>query len=476
MKRNIALLKAWLGLLLCLALVINPYFVSAQSHDVRPNVIAGGGNTSTGSGNLQISGTVGQSAAGTPLSGGDFTQRGGFWHALAGTPASLPAVQLNAIAYTVGEGTSQLLITLSRSGNTGAALSARFATFDAGSLQDCQVATGVASARCDYLTSIRTIRFAAGEPSRVVSVSIIDDSYFEGTETFNISVSDPAGLQSNATVTIIDNESTTGPNPIDLTNFFVRLQYLDSLNREPDVSGFDFWTSQITSCGNVLQCLEVKRINVSASFYLSIEFQETGFLVERLYRAAYGSEIGNSTQGGPHQITVPILRLHEFLSDTQEIGDGVVVKAPGWEAALEANKQAFIAGFVARSRFVTKYPLSMSPAQFVDVLNTNAGSALSQLERDQLVNDLGLGIKTRAQVLRAIAEDPDLFNAEFTRAFVLLQYFGYLRRNPNDAPDSDYSGYDFWLTKLNQFNGNFSDAEMVKAFLHSAEYRRRVGP
>jgi hypothetical protein len=173
---------------------------------------------------------------------------------------------------------------------------------------------------------------------------------------------------------------------------------------------------------------------------------------------------------------VPIVRLHEFLSDTQEIGDGVIVKAPGWEAALEANKQAFIAGFVERSRFVTKYPLSMTPAQFVDGLNTNTGGALSQLERDQLVNDLGLGIKTRAQVLRAIAEDADLFNAEFTRAFVLLQYFGYLRRNPNDAPDSDYSGYDFWLTKLNQFNGNFINAEMVKAFLHSAEYRQRVGP
>jgi hypothetical protein len=279
MKRNTALLEALLGLLLCLALIIEPHLVSAQSHDVRPNVIAGGGNTSTGSGNLQISGTVGQAAAGTPLSGGVFTQSGGFWHALAGTPASLPAVQLNAIAYTVGEGTSQVLITLSRSGNTGAALSARFATFDAGALQDCQAATGVASARCDYLTSIRTVRFAAGETSRVVSVSIIDDSYFEGTETFNIVVSDPAGLQSSATVTIIDNESATGPNPIDLTSFFVRLQYLDSLNREPDASGLDFWTSQITSCGNNPQCLEVRRISVSASFYLSIEFQETGFLV-----------------------------------------------------------------------------------------------------------------------------------------------------------------------------------------------------
>ena len=46
-----------------------------------------------------------------------------------------------------------------------------------------------------------------------------------------------------------------------------------------------------------------------------------------------------------------------------------------------------------------------------------------------------------------------------------MQYFGYLRRNPNDPQDSDYTGYDFWLTKLNQFNGNFVNADMVKAFI-----------
>jgi len=65
---------------------------------------------------------------------------------------------------------------------------------------------------------------------------------------------------------------------------------------------------------------------------------------------------------------------------------------------------------------------------------------------------------------------------EFNRAFVLMQYFGYLRRNPNDAPDSDYSGYQFWLAKLNVFDGNFVNAEMVKAFITSTEYRQRFGP
>ena len=75
-----------------------------------------------------------------------------------------------------------------------------------------------------------------------------------------------------------------------------------------------------------------------------------------------------------------------------------------------------------------------------------------------------------------MAENSIVNAQEFNRAFVLMQYFGYLRRNPNDSPDSDYSGYDFWLTKLNQFNGNFIDAEMVKAFISSTEYRQRFGP
>jgi hypothetical protein len=57
-----------------------------------------------------------------------------------------------------------------------------------------------------------------------------------------------------------------------------------------------------------------------------------------------------------------------------------------------------------------------------------------------------------------------------------MEYFSYLRRNPNDPPDTDHTGYDFWLTKLNQFNGNFADAEMVKAFLISREYRTRFAP
>ena len=125
----------------------------------------------------------------------------------------------------------------------------------------------------------------------------------------------------------------------------------------------------------------------------------------------------------------------------------------------------------------------MTAAQFVDALNANAGNPLSQSERHQLVTDLSTNAKTRAQVLRAVAEDPDLNGAQFNRAFVLMQYSGYLRRNPNDPQDPDYTGYDFWLTKLNNFTQPGDDAlvrvqkaDMVKAFILSAEYRRRFGP
>jgi hypothetical protein len=171
-----------------------------------------------------------------------------------------------------------------------------------------------------------------------------------------------------------------------------------------------------------------------------------------------------------------VVRFNELLSDTQEIGQGVVVGATGWELALENNKQAFALEFVQRARFTTALPPSLTAAQFVDRLNTNAANPLSQMEWDQLVSDLTTSAKTRAQVLRAVAEDQDLNNAEFNRAFVLMQFFGYLRRNPNDPQDTDYTGYDFWLTKLNQFSGNFVNAEMVKAFITSAEYRQRFGP
>ena len=260
-------------------------------------------------------------------------------------------------------------------------------------------------------------------------------------------------------------------NPIDQAQFFVRQHYLDFLNRQPDQSGLDFWTNNINSCGADQNCIAAKRVYTSAAFFFSIEFQQTGYLVERVYKTAYGNFNGRSTFNGVHNLPVPIVKFADFIPDTTQIGSGVTVGAPGWEAALEQNKQNFMAGFVTRQRFVQAYPASMPNSTFVNMLNSNAGSPLSGAEATQLANS---GV-TRAQMLRTIAEHQNLVNSEFNRAFVLMQYFGYLRRDPDGAPDSDHTGYDFWLTKMIQFNGNYQSAEMVKAFITSIEYRRRFG-
>jgi hypothetical protein len=133
---------------------------------------------------------------------------------------------------------------------------------------------------------------------------------------------------------------------------------------------------------------------------------------------------------------------------------------------------------VGRSRFTTAFPASLTADEFVTKLDQNAGGVLSALEKSLLVAVLGstpADLTKRSQVLRSVAEDADMKNREINRAFVLMQYFGYLRRNPNDSPEAglNYAGYKFWLDKLNSFNGDFRGAEMVKAFITSGEYRGR---
>jgi hypothetical protein len=400
-------------------------------------------------------------------------------------------VQFSASSYTVGEGVPHVDLQVARTGDTTGVASVDFTTSDTAGALNCNVISGVASSRCDYEIRIKTMRFAAGETSKTVSVFIIDDMYQEGPETFNVSLSNPSGAflgaQSAATVTITDNDFTNGVNPIDTAGFFVRLHYLDFLNREPDSGGLAFWTNEITLCGANQACIDGKRVNVSAAFYVSIEFQQTGYLVERLYKAAYGDGTGTSTLGGSHQVAVPIVRLLEFLGDTQEIGEGVIIGQPGADQLLENNKQTLIAEFVQRSRFTTAFLTSMTPAQFVDKLFLNAGMTPSATDRTTAINEFsGAGdtsnMVARSKAVRDVAENATLTTNEFNRAFVLMQYYGYLRRNPNDAQDTDYTGYDFWLTKLNSFTQPGDDvlvrvqkAEMVKAFIISSEYRQRFG-
>jgi uncharacterized repeat protein (TIGR01451 family) len=386
---------------------------------------------------------------------------------------SASSVQLNATQYVVNESEGAVDITVTRFGSTTGAVSVGFATSDVAGASPCSAATGNASSRCDYLQMSGTLTFAAGETSKTISIPISDDVFVEGPETLTLILSNSTGATlgppTNAVVKINDNDVAGSANPIDTTDFFVRQHYIDFLNREPDPPGFGFWTNEIDLCGSNAQCIEVKRVNVSAAFFLSIEFQETGYFAYRVYKSGLGNLPG---------LPVPI-RFSDFLKDTQQLGKGVTVGAANWEAQLEANKQAYMAAFVQRSDFIAAFPNSMTAQQFVDNLDQNAGTVLSPSENADLVALLGVApadVARRAQVVRSVADDPDLRSAELNRAFVLMQYFGYLRRNPDDSPDTNFSGYDFWLTKLNSFGGNYITAELVKAFIQSIEYRQRFGP
>lgn len=157
-----------------------------------------------------------------------------------------------------------------------------------------------------------------------------------------------------------------GPNPIDDSSFFVRQHYLDFLDREPDTAGFNFWVNQIESCGADVACREVRRINVSASFFLSIEFQNTGLEAYLTHRAAFGTLTGSVSS------VVPVL-YGTFERDTQALQKDFIFGQPGADAQLEANKVAFFNDFVTRPEFVSKYPSTLTNEQYVDNLLASAG-------------------------------------------------------------------------------------------------------
>src|SRR6185436_8006924 len=174
------------------------------------------------------------------------------------------------------------------------------------------------------------------------------------------------------------------------SDFFVQQQYIDFLNRMPDTSGFNFWLGQISSCGSNQPCIDVARINDSGAFFLSIEFQQTGYLVERMYKAAYGDAPNAISNFGPaHNVVAPIVKYSEFIPDVKQIGNGVIVNVGNWQAQLAANKIAFSQAFVQRSRFTTAYANSLTPTAFVDQLFQKAGVTPTASERSTAINEFG---------------------------------------------------------------------------------------
>lgn len=265
-------------------------------------------------------------------------------------------------------------------------------------------------------------------------------------------------------------------NTIDDSQQYVRQQYLDFLGREPDGPGLGFWTNEITICSDAskrqtneseAQCVARKRVNTSGAFFLSTEFQNTGYFVYRFYKGSFNR--------WP--------KFSELKQDAPTLTKGIVVNNLLDQNAIEQNKVDFANNWVARSDFKTRYD-GLNNQQYVDQLFTNTGVAPTDEERVSLVNGLNGNTETRATVLRKIVDGarlrPDgstdfftnygkaFYQKEYNPAFVLIQYFGYLQRDP------DGGGYDFWLEKLNRL-GNFTDAEMVKSFVLSPEYRSRFG-
>jgi hypothetical protein len=373
----------------------------------------------------------------------------------ASTTGAAPTVQFSTTDYRVTEGAGSVQLTVTRSDGAGA------------STVDFQTIDGTANDRSDYTTALGTVRFAAGETSKSFNVFITDDAYGEGLETFQVQLTGATGASvgtpSAATVTITSNESVNGPNPVkDPTfnaPFFARQHYIDFLNREPDAGGLAFWTNQTTNCGNPdpLVC----RINASAAFFLSIEYQETGFYAIRVQRVAFGRRSDNASR----------MTYRELIASQRFVGEGVVVGQAGYEQLLASNKLAYASAVVARTDFASRFPQTNADS-YVDALFASAGVTPTPTERQEAINaynGAGGGAAGRAAALRSAADAGSLRNAELRAAFVLLEYHGYMRRDPDDV------GYGFWLGKLNQFNGNYVAAEMVKAFITSNEYQQRFG-
>jgi hypothetical protein len=370
--------------------------------------------------------------------------------------------QFAAATATVAESSNTVAIAITRTGDTSGAASVRYETSDV-----------TAQQKGDYTFASGLVQFGPGETSKTVNISLINDVFVEGTETFQVTLSNPSGSfvignPSPEIITITDDDLVPPTaNPIDNTQFFVRLHYLDFLGREPDAGGLAFWTNNIESCGADANCREVKRIDTSAAFFLSIEFQETGGNVIRTRRVAFGQL---SADPGSR------VAYLDFMRESRQIGEGVIVGQAGYQTILEQNKQTYAQQIVANPEFLERFPIS-SGASYVDALAASAGIVLTSDERTAAINAFGAGGNAgRVAALRSVADSNTLRTAEFSPSFVLAQYFGYLRRNPIDPPDSNDSGYQFWLSKLNSFNGDYRRAEMVKAFISSTEYRRRVGP
>ena len=267
-------------------------------------------------------------------------------------------IEFSVSNFNMNEGCGETTITVKRSDSNGIA-TVEYSTSDNTALQ-----------RTDYTLGTGTVTFADGEATRTFILLATKDAYnAEGMQSVNLSLSNPTGAtvgsQGTATLSIIDDTSVpTNSQPIDDTGTFVCQHYHDFLNRQSDSNGQAFWANQIISCGNDATCIDEKRNNVSAAFFLSIEFQNTGYFAFRFYRASF-LDSAQRPRGVP--------RFIELHRDGQKLQQNVVVGQPNWEAFLEQNKLVFALDWVARAEFITEYPTTMTRDDFINKLFLRSG-------------------------------------------------------------------------------------------------------
>jgi sugar lactone lactonase YvrE len=360
-------------------------------------------------------------------------------------------VQFNNASFTINEGLGAALVTVTRVGDTSKTATVLFSTGDTAGLQSCTVVNGKASERCDYATAVARLQFGFGQTARTITIPIVDDALVEGDETLTVNLSGPngalLGATSTATLTITDDELTPATqNPIDGVTPFITQQYIDFLGRLPDPVGLANWTTTLAPCPNggfgEFDHPECDRVHVSAGFFLSEEFRGRGYFAYKFYEVGFDRRPTYA----------------EFVPDMALVGGA---QSPQSELI---SKAAYTDAFVQRQEFKNRYDV-LSNSAYVDALEANAEVVLTN--KAALVTALDGNQKTRAQVLREIVELQSVTDKFFIRAFVAMQYFGYLRRDP------DTIGYDNWVTTLTADPSNFR--HMIFGFIYSDEYRHRFG-
>jgi hypothetical protein len=382
------------------------------------------------------------------------------------TPTPTPTtatVQFSAASYQSNESTESATITITRGGDTSGAASVELRTTDDPAAVRCDDIVnnaGAAYARCDYATTVETVSWPAGDAQpRQVTIPLINDAHGESAENVQLRLVAAAGasvgVPATATLVILDNDTGQSTNPILTTSFFVRQNYLDFLSREPEAG--EPWSAVLNNCSDVNNNPACDRLTVSSSFFRSTEFQLKGLYIYLFYKSAFNRR--------------PV--YDEIIPDMRS----VTGQTP---EEVYQKKAAFAASFVARPEFTNLYG-ALGQQASVDALlgryslqqittedpATPDGTAQVTLTRQQLTAGLVSGSLTRAQVLRALVQSNEVEAAEFNGAFVAMQYYGYLRRTPEEA------GYNNWLNYLNANPTDFR--KMVDGFMNSVEYRLRFG-